>query len=59
MNKKIIYSFIKTTCGRQKFEYLSTKKDLLSTLRLYWFIIAAAIRDWGLEAQEVPDESNS
>ena len=59
MDKEIIYSLIKTPCGRQKYEYLSKKQNIFAKLRLFWFVFFAAIKDWGLEIQEVSDESNS
>tara|TARA_Y100000589_G_scaffold280411_1_gene276815 strand:+ start:7348 stop:7500 length:153 start_codon:yes stop_codon:yes gene_type:complete len=45
MNKKFIYKLIKTECGRAKYENLASNKTSFGVLRLYWFIIIAAIRD--------------
>ena len=52
MNKKRIFSLIKTECGRAKFEDLVTKKGILNRLRLYWFIVFAVIEDWNLKAND-------
>ena len=57
MKTKTIYLFIKTPCGRKKFEELSLKNDLFSKLRLYWFILFASIRDLNLPIQDISDES--
>ena len=43
-----IYRFIKTPCGRAKYEMLKDKKKIYSKIRLYWFIIFAIIKDWNL-----------
>lgn len=59
MRNYTIYSFIKTPCGRSKYESLLTKKGLFSKLRLLWFVIFAAIKDWNLKNQDELDESKS
>ena len=51
MNKSTIFSLIKTECGRAKYEILSSKKGLFNRIRLYWFIVFAAIEDWNLTAE--------
>ena len=38
---------IKTKCGLKKYDQLKTNKSLFGTLRLYWFILFASIRDLG------------
>ena len=50
MDKNPIFSFIKTECGRAKYEALSSKKGIFNRIRLYWFIVFAAIEDWNLKA---------
>ncbi len=45
MKSKAIYKFIKTPCGQMKYERLSSDKTFYGTLRLYWFIFFAVIRD--------------
>ena len=52
MNKQSIFSLIKTECGRAKYEMLVAKKGIFNRIRLYWFIIFAAIEDWNLKADE-------
>ena len=49
MNKTKIFSLIKTECGRAKYDVLATKKGIFNRIRLYWFIIFAAIEDWNLK----------
>ena len=41
-----LYKLIKTECGRSKLEKLMIKKDILSRLRLIFFIVIASIRDF-------------
>ena len=43
-----IHSWIKTPCGRAKYAELENEKGGLARIRLAWFIIFAAIRDWNL-----------
>tara|TARA_B100000214_G_scaffold366728_1_gene336042 strand:+ start:937 stop:1095 length:159 start_codon:yes stop_codon:yes gene_type:complete len=52
MKKKVIYSLIKTECGRAKYDMLHSKKGIFNRLRLYWFIIFAAIEDWNLKTTD-------
>ncbi len=49
MAKININFFIKTECGRAKFHELSSRKGIFSSIRLFWFILIATIRDWGLK----------
>jgi hypothetical protein len=42
------YRWIKTECGRAKFSELAARPGLLARLRLAWFVLIAALRDWGL-----------
>ena len=50
MDKNPIFSLIKTECGRAKYETLSSKKGLFNRLRLYWFVVFAAIEDRNLKS---------
>tara|TARA_B100000579_G_C22219564_1_gene571057 strand:- start:162 stop:320 length:159 start_codon:yes stop_codon:yes gene_type:complete len=52
MNKKIIFSLIKTECGRSKYEMLASKKGIFNRIRLYWFILFAAIEDWNYKVDD-------
>ncbi|MFO8237577.1 MAG: hypothetical protein R6U00_04830 [Prochlorococcaceae cyanobacterium] len=40
--------WIKTDCGRAKYAELASRPGLLARLRLSWFVLIAAIRDWRL-----------
>ena len=50
MNRNTIFSLIKTECGRAKYEMLASNKGIFNRIRLYWFIVFAAIEDWNLKA---------
>ena len=50
MVKNSIFSFIKTECGRAKYEMLVSKKGIFNRIRLYWFVVFAVIEDWNLKA---------
>tara|TARA_Y100001968_G_C19386168_1_gene732983 strand:+ start:1168 stop:1326 length:159 start_codon:yes stop_codon:yes gene_type:complete len=52
MDKRSVFSLIKTDCGRAKYEMLASKKGIYNRIRLYWFIIFAAIQDWNLKAED-------
>ena len=43
---------IKTPCGRSKYYVLANKKDFIGRIRLAWFILFAAIRDWNLPSPD-------
>lgn len=43
-----IHHWIKTDCGRAKYVELTNRRGPLSRLRLVWFVLIAAIRDWRL-----------
>ena len=42
------YRWIKTECGRAKYDQLAARPGLLAKLRLAWFVLIAALRDWRL-----------
>ena len=52
MLKNKIFSLIKTECGRAKYEMLASKKGIFNRIRLYWFILFAAIEDWNVTAED-------
>ena len=52
MDKNTIFSLIKTECGRAKYDILASKKGIFNRIRLYWFIVFAAIEDWNLTADD-------
>jgi hypothetical protein len=43
------YRWIKTECGRAKYDQLAARPWLLARLRLAWFVLIAALRDWNLQ----------
>ncbi|MCP9809860.1 hypothetical protein KBY58_10485 [Cyanobium sp. HWJ4-Hawea] len=42
------YNWIKTACGRAKYDELAQRPGPLAKLRLAWFVLIAALRDWRL-----------
>jgi hypothetical protein len=48
MSPPAIHRWIKTDCGRAKFAELAGKSGVLAKLRLSWFVVVAALRDWRL-----------
>ncbi len=52
MDTNKIFYFIKTDCGRAKYEMLASKKGIFNRIRLYWFIVFAAIEDWNLTSED-------
>ena len=52
MDKNPIFSLIKTECGRAKYEMLASKKGIFNRIRLYWFIVFAAIKDRNFNADD-------
>ena len=43
-----IFRWIKTECGRAKYADLCQRSGLGAKLRLGWFVLIAALRDWRL-----------
>ena len=43
------YRWIKTECGRAKYDHLATQQGLQARVRLAWFVLIAAIRDLQLQ----------
>ena len=43
-----IFRWIKTECGRAKYADLSTRSGFTAKVRLSWFVVMAALRDWRL-----------
>jgi len=46
------YRWIKTECGRAKYSELAAREGLMARLRLAWFVLIAAWRDWNLTAPD-------
>ena len=42
------HNWIKTECGRAKYAELADRPGAGARLRLAWFVLIAAIRDWPL-----------
>ena len=57
MSAPAIHRWIKTECGRAKYAELSARSGLPARLRLIWFVLIAALRDWTLPDQ--PESSDS
>jgi hypothetical protein len=51
MTPPAINRWIKTECGRAKYAELAARPGLLAPLRLAWFVLIAALRDWRLPDQ--------
>ena len=56
MSEKTINRWIKTDCGRAKYNTLAAKPGALAKIRLAWFVLIAAIRDTPLPN---PDQRSS
>jgi len=54
-----LHRWIKTDCGRAKLATLSARQGPLAQLRLIWFVVIAAIRDWPLPDPDQSDDSTS
>jgi hypothetical protein len=49
--------WIKTDCGRAQYAELASRPGALARLRLAWFVLIAALRDWRLP--DPPDVDHS
>ena len=52
----MLHRWIKTPCGRAKLAELAGRRGALAAVRLGWFVLIAALRDWPLPN---PDHSGS
>jgi hypothetical protein len=57
MEQPAIHRWIKTECGRAKYAELAARPGPLAGLRLGWFVLIAALRDWPLRDQAGGSES--
>ena len=57
MQQPAIHRWIKTECGRAKYAELAARPGPTARLRLAWFVLIGALRDWNLPDQ--PDGSES
>ncbi len=56
MAEPVLHRWIKTPCGRAKLAELAGRRGALAAVRLGWFVLIAALRDWPLPN---PDHSGS
>ncbi len=54
-----VFRWIKTDCGRGQYTELAARPGPLAKLRLAWFVLIAALRDWPLVDPTAPDQGNS
>lgn len=43
-----VFRWIKTECGRARYAELAARPGPLARLRLAWFVLIGALRDWRL-----------
>ena len=51
----LAHRWIKTACGRAKYAELDARPGSLARIRLLWFVLIAALRDWPLPTPPEPD----
>ena len=54
-----LHRWIKTDCGRAKLADLQQRRGPIAGVRLAWFILIAALRDWRLPNSDQSDVSTS
>ena len=54
-----LHRWIKTECGRAKLADLQQRRGPIAHVRLAWFILIAALRDWRLANPDQSDVSTS
>lgn len=54
MNQPAVFRWIKTDCGRAKYAELAARPGALARVRLAWFVLIAALRDWRLRDLDRP-----
>ena len=54
-----MHRWIKTDCGRAKLAELQQRTGPANRVRLAWFILIAALRDWRLPNPDQSDVSTS
>ncbi len=52
MTSPKVFRWIKTECGRTKYLDLAARSGYLAKLRLYWFVLVAALRDINLPSPD-------
>ena len=48
MATPLVHRWIKTECGRAKYADLAARRGAVARLRLAWFVLIGALRDWRL-----------
>ncbi len=46
----VVARWVKTECGRAKYQELAQHSGAWARLRRWWFVLIAALRDWRLPA---------
>ena len=59
MKTDILHHFVKTDCGRAKLAELQQRTGPANRVRLAWFILIAALRDWRRPNPDQSDVSTS
>ena len=59
MSKLAVHKWIKTPCGRSKFDELSQMNGIFAVIRLSWFVFFAALKDWNLPNPDQDEASDS
>ena len=54
-----LHRWIKTDCGRAKLAGLQQRSGPIARVRLAWFILITAVRDWRLANPDQSDVSTS
>ena len=54
-----LHRWIKTDCGRAKLADLQQRTGPIARIRLAWFILIAAMRDWHFQDPDQSDVSTS
>lgn len=44
-SEPVVFKWIKAECGRIKYQELAGRRGPFAKIRLYWFVLIAAIRD--------------
>lgn len=51
------YRWVKSACGRAKYDALAARTGPWAPLRLAWFVAIAALRDWRREPPPEPERN--
>lgn len=59
MTRPRMHRWIKTDCGRAKLAELQQHQGTSAKIRMAWFVLIAAIRDWSLPNPDQAPNSKS